>query len=175
MKNVNGFSLIEAALVLGIIGLVIGGLWVAASVIQRQMQINGALELISVGRERASPYRSSVGSIDFDVIMAKQALPGNYRYSGTVLTDGKRTFDVMLLGNGIVQFWYAGTPWDTNFCATLAYRILGMKKDLIYVEWYDGVNAGDVGTWNEGSAVPSLGTIQDYCSQIDGLGIRFRL
>lgn len=36
----NGFSLIEAAIVLGIVGLVIGGIWVAASTISFKMNMN---------------------------------------------------------------------------------------------------------------------------------------
>ena len=39
-KNIRAFSLIEAAIVLGVIGLVIGGLWAAASTVRFKMQVN---------------------------------------------------------------------------------------------------------------------------------------
>jgi len=39
----SGFSLIEAAIVLGVVGLVIGGIWAAASSISRNMRKNEAL------------------------------------------------------------------------------------------------------------------------------------
>lgn len=34
------FSLIEAAIVLGVVGLVIGGIWVAAAAVQETMRVN---------------------------------------------------------------------------------------------------------------------------------------
>jgi hypothetical protein len=39
-RRKRGFNLIEAAIVLGVVGLVIGGIWVAASSVSRTMGIN---------------------------------------------------------------------------------------------------------------------------------------
>lgn len=49
----HGFSLIEAAIVLGITGLVIGGLWVAAASVQKQIRFNQNIDLIMAMREKA--------------------------------------------------------------------------------------------------------------------------
>jgi type II secretory pathway pseudopilin PulG len=40
----RGFNLIEAAIVLGVIGLVIGGIWVAAQAVNRELRMKGAAE-----------------------------------------------------------------------------------------------------------------------------------
>ncbi len=42
----RGFSLIESAIVLAVVGLVIGGIWVAAASIHQKMQVNSAEKLV---------------------------------------------------------------------------------------------------------------------------------
>src|SRR6185369_4823894 len=42
-RKKTGFSLIEAAIVLAIVGLVIGGIWVAASAVATKMKISRTL------------------------------------------------------------------------------------------------------------------------------------
>ena len=44
MQNKKGFSLIESAIVLGVVGLVIGGIWVAAASIRENMLINKTVQ-----------------------------------------------------------------------------------------------------------------------------------
>lgn len=39
-KSKNGFNLIEAAIVLGIVGLIVGGIWVAAATVRENMKVN---------------------------------------------------------------------------------------------------------------------------------------
>jgi len=49
----RGFSLIEAAIVLGIVGLVIGGIWAASSALNRKWRIEQLLEGLSVVYQNA--------------------------------------------------------------------------------------------------------------------------
>jgi len=44
----KGFSLIEAAIVLGIVGLVIGGLWIAAARVAERSKLNRTIEQITI-------------------------------------------------------------------------------------------------------------------------------
>lgn len=44
----KGFSLIEAAIVLGVVGLVIGGIWVAAATVYRNHRLNQTVAGIGV-------------------------------------------------------------------------------------------------------------------------------
>lgn len=48
----RAFSLIEAAIVLGIIGLVIGGIWVAASTTQKNVRVNRMVEALIFIRQK---------------------------------------------------------------------------------------------------------------------------
>lgn len=46
-RTKKGFSLLETAVVLGVVGLVIGGIWVAASTVTRENQVNTAFSDIT--------------------------------------------------------------------------------------------------------------------------------
>lgn len=46
-KSQRGFSLIEAAIVLAIVGLVIGGIWVAAAAVMDKLKLNDAIKGIN--------------------------------------------------------------------------------------------------------------------------------
>jgi hypothetical protein len=50
----RGFNLIEAAIVLGVIGLVIGGIWVAAASVQREIRRKAYVEIILDMRSKVS-------------------------------------------------------------------------------------------------------------------------
>jgi prepilin-type N-terminal cleavage/methylation domain-containing protein len=85
----KGFNLIESAVVLGIIGLVIGGIWLAAdSVIQSQRINNTAAGIIQLtnGARRLfsiSDYPSSYGTTTYVISTAVAAgiLPADFKYS----------------------------------------------------------------------------------------------
>jgi len=53
-SRIRGFSLIEAAIVLGIVGLVIGGIWVAASKVNQERQLDQIVRTISHMQEKLS-------------------------------------------------------------------------------------------------------------------------
>ncbi len=44
----KGFNLVEAAIVLGVIGLVIGGIWVAASAVTRNQNLNAFMQEVTL-------------------------------------------------------------------------------------------------------------------------------
>jgi len=58
-KNIRAFSLIEAAIVLGVIGLVIGGLWAAASTVRFKMQVNEITTGIMLTQRNMATYKST--------------------------------------------------------------------------------------------------------------------
>lgn len=53
-KPRRGFNLIEAAIVLGVVGIVIGGIWVAASAVDRNRKISRAIEQVFLVTDKIS-------------------------------------------------------------------------------------------------------------------------
>jgi hypothetical protein len=88
----RGFNLIEAAIVLGVIGLVIGGIWVAASDVSSKMRVNetaqGILKIVSAARPLLpfSSYPSTLGAtINVTSTMsAARAIPASFQHLGGV-------------------------------------------------------------------------------------------
>lgn len=59
-KQRHGFNLVESAIVLGIVGLVIGGIWLAAAEINERMKIQRTIEqlasIVNCVREKLEPW-----------------------------------------------------------------------------------------------------------------------
>ena len=66
-RSTRGFSLTELAIVLGVIGLVLGGIWVAASSVHRNNQLQKANQEISL---ILAGYRSTYAMRGIDVAAA---------------------------------------------------------------------------------------------------------
>ena len=70
-KYALGFNLIEAAIVLGVIGLIIGGIWVAAAAINENLKVNrtitGVMTIIN-NVNRAFPARDYLTGSDVGVL-----------------------------------------------------------------------------------------------------------
>lgn len=82
-RNRKGFSLVEAAIVLGVVGLVIGGIWVAAATVIENHKVNKTVEGITtnvsnirkfLGRFGVNPNCAAMCAVNFQA--------ENYRNSG---------------------------------------------------------------------------------------------
>jgi len=65
----RGFNLVEAAIVLGVIGLVIGGIWVAAAQMQEARRLNQTMSGVLTAIEN---YRKIYSGFSADQIVAQQ-------------------------------------------------------------------------------------------------------
>lgn len=99
----RGFSLIEAAIVLGVVGLVIGGIWVAASVVIENDRVNRAstATILMVGNARRL-----IGK-DAGVMMEKLGQNAEHNLADMMIAAGAVPTD--LVSNGHLK-----TPWDTE-------------------------------------------------------------
>jgi hypothetical protein len=101
----RGFNLIEAAIVLGVIGLVVGGIWIAAASVKERLDINNfARQILTISSNWKQLYRGvpqQVGAnttittalIDAGVIPRDMVVNGAARAPwggtvGTILQDG---------------------------------------------------------------------------------------
>lgn len=103
----KGFNLIEAAIVLGVVGLVIGGIWVAAAAVQQNLRETDASKgLIQIVQNtRALFYGQSptaTATITTDLIAAN-AIPANFIINSTTARDP---------WNGAVAVRIAGASFD---------------------------------------------------------------
>jgi type II secretory pathway pseudopilin PulG len=76
----NGFNLIEAVIVLGVVGLVIGGIWVAASALSTRVMITrGASANLTIAQEvrRLFPYDSYPTGINQNVDVTSTVIAAN--------------------------------------------------------------------------------------------------
>ena len=96
LRKKRGFNLIESAVVLGVVGLVIGGIWYAAASVQQSQRINntavGILQIANGARRlfSHSDYPTVYGTSNSVTSTAAAAgiLPSDFKYvSGTTATS----------------------------------------------------------------------------------------
>ena len=94
LKSIRrGFSLVESAIVLAVVGLVVAGIWVAAAYVMEQMRVTEAVKGLTLMADRATRLLSrsdieTIGSIDFDITsfaIDSGAAPSSWVYGSTIL------------------------------------------------------------------------------------------
>lgn len=127
VKTKKGFSLIEAAIVLGIVGLVIGGIWVAAAAVTQNMrEADASKALIQVIQNVRNLYYgqtpTATGDITTDMISAK-AIPSDFVMTTTSAKNpwsGAVTVSISGASFDKVDIAYASVPKDS--CIELTSR-----------------------------------------------------
>jgi type II secretory pathway pseudopilin PulG len=161
-----GFNLIESAIVLGIIGLVIGGIWyAAAAVIQNQRVNDTATSILQIANNarRLFPISSypTVSGTDIAVTstaFAAGAIPGDFKY-----VSGAYATSPMGAQIGVYTSCWSRCPMlglimrgpyspaipstmTTSDCVQIIRRFAGLEKDnksnLFYVQVAVQGNAG---------------------------------
>ena len=90
-KKRRGFNLIESAIVLGVVGLVIGGIWVAADSVQQSQRINETSSgVIAICDQITNLYRSMEQpvineSLD-SLLIETEIIPPSWSTSGPIFT-----------------------------------------------------------------------------------------
>lgn len=151
----HGFSLIEAAIVLGIVGLVIGGIWVAASSVQKQQrmarELTGILTIVQniqnlyVGQSpTGTTYLSGVNSL---AIAAYKGADGFKADSTTPLSSHMdiSVQDGCIAGAPCIWLDYYGLA-STEACIQLVSKITSAARRSSLKAVYSSTLYG-VGGW----------------------------
>jgi type II secretory pathway pseudopilin PulG len=90
----RGFNLVEAAIVLGVVGLVIGGIWVTASALNSKRYVNEAASLVlflaRITKEnfRFEHYPATLmTNLDITFVLASFRLPASINFNGLYILD----------------------------------------------------------------------------------------
>lgn len=124
----RGFNLIEAAIVLGVIGLVIGGIWVAASAVTRANNVNTFISRVAriVDDVQSNFRENSVGSFTMEPYLIAK---GHYSSSDDAPAAGY--FHAKELGqNAIVAYSFIPANGVNQGQAGLAIRVLNIDISL---------------------------------------------
>lgn len=106
----RGFSMVEMAIVLGVVGLVMGGVWTLAVKVQQTARVKQAVEqVITINKNIRNYYQT-------------QACIPNGDQTATLLGLGQNIFPrEMLSGGGVVDLWNGGV------------QVLGVNPGCDYV------------------------------------------
>ena len=173
-----GFNLVEAAIVLGIVGLIIAGIWTAASAVYENMRISRATQqLLSVAQNIRSLYSSqfTMGGTAGDDLTAgmvtARVFPGDMTPDLTTDPDspwGTDDVEVYAAGSGATtdgfRIVYKGIP--TNACIDLSVRNSGQSRDI----GLTAVSAGTGSSATPGNAIATLPATVTTASAACGTG-----
>jgi type II secretory pathway pseudopilin PulG len=160
MKKINhrkqrGFNLIEAAIVLGVVGLVIGGIWVAAAAVQSNMRESDASkQLIQMVQNIRNLYYGQTLTADatglIDELISAGAIPKDMVASATAATDpwsGAVTVDITNdLGGSYddIEISFAAVPKDACIEMTSRNTNISTGTGLQQIDINDGTTTTNV-------------------------------
>lgn len=189
-RSASGFTLIEAAIVLAIIGLVAGGIWVAASSVYENLRTSRASEQLLAAVQQIRSLHATQGTIasgDVTVSLAQARVFPQDMFDSSTDTSPANPWQGAVLVYGVAAitgglgpgFWviYNGLPQSS--CIDMVARNTGQGRDTGMV----GVNiaAAAVTTTPSGlgneTAPVSVSTAATDCSAATGnsVGFLFRL
>lgn len=161
----RGFNLVEAAIVLGVVGLIIGGIWVAAAAVRENYQVNETITLLqSITNNANNIYKGlpvpSVLTLMTPTLISAGAIPPNYVNGTGGLTPWGTTMIVfMRVVPNKLQIYLQDMP--AALCIKLAPRIFAnlntstgtgdIGADIIYLPSGSSLNAyQNMALWTAG-------------------------
>jgi hypothetical protein len=179
-----GFNLIEAAIVLGIVGLIVGGIWAAAGSAYENMRLqNASKSLLSLVQGVRSAFANSpsgvvdvnvgtlanMGVIPSDMLSVVNGTPTIiHQWSGTVTTDAP---DASTTG-GVPAFTLIYNAVKLDSCNNLATRVANTARGsgLLLITTQNGGNPY-LNLINNSAAEPAAGGPQ--CTAMDNVEFTF--
>ncbi len=175
----QGFSLVEAAIVLGVVGLVIGGIWTAASTVRQNMQINkavaGSMQLVEAYRRLYGPF--GITAIpDGDAVLSADVI--NPLPDGFSLQANGRLLDPWGNSMDYIRTYRYGTVLESATVGFTFYNVpraicLQMVARFNQMPYVYTVGGGGVGPFN--MPLPLAAADSVLCQNTTTFGIGFYL
>lgn len=131
----RGFNLVEAAIVLGVVGLVIGGIWVAAAQLTARRNISNTMEAVlqTVQNVRKLYNGLPIANANITLSMIRAgAIPTNFVNTSTTTKNpwnGGLYVGLSTSGNGIISITLDGLPRAP--CLELFSRFTSSEHSLV--------------------------------------------
>jgi len=154
-RRARGFTLTEAAIVLGIVGLILGAIWVAAAAVYGNMRVNNAnkdvIAIVQAVRSLYAQQNRITSGNQTPSMIAAGAVPSDL-INGTALTSRFPSGATFVGGTGdglgiVVQM--NRVPQDA--CINLVSVVAGNTRDI-------GLTAASGGATGGYAAVATVGT-----------------
>lgn len=131
----KGFSLVEAAIVLGVVGLVIGGIWVAASAVQSTYKNN---EVATAVLQLSKGIQSKVSFATYPSTNNTQVSLTSMAYYSQILPSAQLKGTELVLPYGIYMranaSCYSAT-YPSSGCPMLSIQVLGPTYGSLGKHW----------------------------------------
>lgn len=165
----RGFNLVEAAIVLGIIRLVIGGIWTAASSVQHNNRVTESSKLIGQLYQNARSLYAGHAATHHTINgpLLRSITPSNYDIKGTgldtVIGPFGEQIGLTVTGLGTLSIYMDTTK---EYCNVMAPRYLtAFSADMA-----PGTNmmSGD------GSSIYSISDTEGACETVGGISMELK-
>lgn len=172
VRRLKGFNLIETAIVLGIVGLIIGGIWVAAAEVQKRAMVKDITDTMSLSLNAMKTYSPSLSgtSTYITMLLSNLPYPGIWKYD----SSGSGNFNGPGISYNIAASKGAGTFYISFFtgltelpqpayCNALAKFFFTQPFNSNGTVIFYSIATYPIGTWSAGSAIPDPATVATWC------------
>ncbi len=168
----RGFNLVEAAIVLGIVGLVIGGIWVAASAINFRQSVSTLTSFVVQVAQSVKGY--GPGSEDWGPILNISGLtPPGYTYTSGEFRAQHISY-LRFYRNGEIlegSFQPESTQNGVALCTEFLMRLFGQaKQSIVVLDFNDASNNMYLPGNPNFNDLSSLEVVQNECQQVADTG-----
>ena len=165
----KGFNLVEAAIVLGVVGLVIGGIWVAAGYFQYRSVINKIVNdtaTLVTNIDQAELHKTISGT-DVNIttyLHASKKIPADWNLVGGMLVNTSQYgLSANISGNGTLSLYLYAREQSLSVCKQ--YHEITRQLVKIFSNRMDSSSVFINGVG--GTTAVNANTISPNCSDID--------
>jgi hypothetical protein len=150
----RGFNLIEAAIVLGLVGLVVGGIWVAASAVYENYKVNKTVEGVSTIARNVQNLISERDALAMwswfmlnDTLLAANAIPQDWVHGTQIIHPYGSNLKIFIDHDWGTRFDFELANIPQSACVNIVIRmgsIAGAARSIEYSGLTNGIGLGEI-------------------------------